>query len=129
MKSMKRYRWLLPVLIFFLVALVVLVMTTRQGNRLPEDQLVASGTIEATEVRIGFRMPGTLAQRPVEEGDAVEKGALIAALDSREIEARLLGAEAGVQVAQALLAEQETGFRTEEAVSYTHLTLPTKRIV
>ncbi len=111
---MKRYRWLLPVLLLFLAALVILVVITRQGNRLPEDQLVASGTIEVTEVRIGFRMPGTLVQRPVEEGDVVEKGALIAALDSSEIEARLQEAEAGVRVAHAMLAEQETGFRTEE---------------
>lgn len=111
---MKRKRWIVAVVVLLLAGLVALVMYTQRGDRLPEGQLVASGTIEVTEVRIGFRMPGTLAQRPVEEGDAVEKGSLIAALDSRENKARLNEAEAGVRVAQAALDELESGFRPEE---------------
>ena len=111
---MKRKRWIVAVVVLLLAGLGALVMYTQRGDRLPKGQLVASGTIEVTEVRIGFRMPGTLAQRPVEEGDAVEKGSLIAALDSRENKARLNEAEAGVRVAQAALDELESGFRPEE---------------
>jgi HlyD family secretion protein len=111
---MKRYRWIFVVIPLLLAGLVTLVLVTQRTNSLADGQLVASGTIEVTEVRIGFRMPGTLTQRPVNEGESVAAGALIAALDSRELRSRLQEAEAGVRVTQAALAELESGFRTEE---------------
>lgn len=115
---MKRNRWIVIVvsllLAGLLVGLVTLVLVTQRGDAEAGGPLAASGTIEVTEVRIGFRMPGTLTQRPVNEGDGVAAGALIAALDSRELHSRLREAEAGTRVAQAALAELESGFRTEE---------------
>ena len=111
---MKRYRWLFALLVVFVMGLAAARVALQRWDAEPEGQLAASGTIEVTEVRIGFRMPGILTQRPVDEGDVVEKGALIAALDSREIQSRLAEAEAGVRVAQATLEELEKGFRREE---------------
>lgn len=111
---MKRYRWIIPIIVLLLAGLITLVLKTQSWDSTPEGQLVASGTIEVTDVQIGFRMPGIVLQRPVDEGDAVAKGALIAELDSREIKARLHEADAGVRVAQATLEELETGFRPEE---------------
>ncbi len=111
---MKRYRWLLALLITLLAGLIAVVLVMQHLDADPEGQLIATGTIEVTEVRIGFRMQGTLTQRAVDEGDAVRQGALIATLDSREIQSRLYGAEAGVRLAQATLSELEKGFRPEE---------------
>jgi len=111
---MKRYRWLLLLLVVLVMGLAVARVALLRWDTEPEGKLVASGTIEVTEVRIGFRMPGILTQRPVDEGEVVDKGALIAALDSREIQSRLVEAEAGVRVAQATLDELEKGYRPEE---------------
>lgn len=111
---MKRYRWLALLAVIALIGLVTLVRFTQQANDIEAGTIRASGTIEATEVRIAFRMPGTLAQREVDEGDTVAAGALIAALDSREAQARLHEAGAAKRVAEAALRELEQGFRTEE---------------
>jgi membrane fusion protein, multidrug efflux system len=54
-----------------------------------------------TQADLGFLVIGTVATRPVEVGDLVAKGALIAQLDPEELDADLRAAEAGVQVAEA----------------------------
>lgn len=62
------------------------------------------GTIApSTETNLGFPLAGTLAVRPVEEGDIVEKGATLARLDPQQLEAQLRSAQAGVTVATAQL--------------------------
>jgi len=78
------------------------------------DAVFASGTVDATEVVVSFRVPGTLRKRPVEEGSVVNAGDLIAALDDRETLARLHQAEAARQAAQARLADLEQGYRPQE---------------
>ncbi|PPB82286.1 RND family efflux transporter MFP subunit [Albidovulum inexpectatum] len=62
------------------------------------------GTVAARIVSdLGFPLAGTLAERPVEIGDVVARGDLIARLDPEELEADLRSAEAGVIVARAQL--------------------------
>jgi multidrug efflux pump subunit AcrA (membrane-fusion protein) len=53
----------------------------------PRDVLIASGTIEATELHLGFKVSGQLIERPVDEGSRAEAGALIGRLESRDLEA------------------------------------------
>lgn len=74
----------------------------------------ASGTMDATEIAVSFRMPGILHSRPVEEGSRVKPGELLAALDERESVARLHQAEAAQQAAQARLKDLEQGYRPQE---------------
>jgi HlyD family secretion protein len=54
-------------------ALVILVIAGALGrsrwSREPASVLRASGTIEATEVSVSFKIPGRVIERPVEEGD------------------------------------------------------------
>ncbi|MGM0693417.1 MAG: HlyD family secretion protein [Pseudomonadota bacterium] len=76
--------------------------------------LTASGTVEATEVRMAFRMPGTLVERRVEEGDDVSVSQPIARLDQRDAESSLREAEAAVASAAAELDELTAGYRIEE---------------
>ncbi|MBZ0095931.1 MAG: efflux RND transporter periplasmic adaptor subunit, partial [Sulfuricella sp.] len=81
----------------------------------PDDGTVfASGTMDATEIAVSFRMPGILHSRPVEEGSRVKPGELLAALDGRESVARLHQAEAAQQAAQARLKDLEQGYRPQE---------------
>jgi len=72
------------------------------------------GNIEAVEVPVGFRVPGRLLERLVDEGERVRKGQVLARLEGRDLEAVLGEREAEVSAARAALAELERGFRPQE---------------
>jgi len=76
--------------------------------------LAASGTVEATEARLGFEGAGRIVALAVREGDRVAAGQEIARLDEVELAARRAQAVAQVEAAGARLAELEAGFRREE---------------
>ena len=76
--------------------------------------VTASGTVDATDVSISFRVPGILRQRPVDEGSVVKPGEVLAALDTREASARLRQAQAAELAAQARLRDTEQGYRPQE---------------
>lgn len=78
------------------------------------DILVASGTVEATEARLGFLAAGRIQEIEVREGDTVRKGQSLASLDRAETLARLNQAKAQVDAARSLLAELVAGARPEE---------------
>jgi HlyD family secretion protein len=78
------------------------------------DGLLVSGTVEATEVALGFQVPGRIEQVVPHEGDRVTTGQVLAQLDRSELEARKGQAEAMLAGATALLREMEAGARTEE---------------
>lgn len=77
------------------------------------------GTVVArVETDLGFPLAGTLAERPVEIGDLVRRGALIARLDPEQLEADLRAAEAGVAVARAQLrSARDAAERARELVA------------
>jgi multidrug efflux pump subunit AcrA (membrane-fusion protein) len=79
-----------------------------------ETQLTASGTIEATQVRVAPEVSGTLNRVLVHEGDAVGQGDVLAEIDTRLIDASIAEAEANLALAQAQLARVESGARSEE---------------
>ena len=76
--------------------------------------LVASGTVEATESRLGFQIAGRIEAVNAHEGEAVRAGAELARLERDEMEARQQQARAQVEAAQATLRELEHGFLSEE---------------
>ena len=96
------------------VLLVVALWWILFRNQRPGDSLMASGTVEATEARLGFPATGRVDSIMVREGDAVRHGVELAHLDRLEIEARLEQARATVVSSRALLRELERGFRREE---------------
>src|SRR5438270_149490 len=57
-------------------------------NRTPSNRLVVSGNIELTEVNIAFKTAGRLVERPVDEGDGVKKGQMVARLDKDQLNAQ-----------------------------------------
>jgi len=76
--------------------------------------LVANGTIEATEVEVSSKLPGRLAQLLVKEGDQVQANQVIARLDTSEIEAEVAQHRATVARAEAQLRELLAGSRLQE---------------
>lgn len=82
------------------------------GNR--TDRIAVSGNIEITEAQVAFKIPGKVEQRLVEEGQHVQRGQLVARLDSEDLEQDLAIREADLQVAVAALEELKAGSRPEE---------------
>ena len=81
----------------------------------PEGLASANGRIEVTRVDIASKFAGRVAQVRVKEGDAIQKGELIAALDTAELRAQLAGAKAAVQRAIAAIARAEADINIRKA--------------
>ncbi len=107
----KRVRILIPVL---LVAVAVAGWLILRGDADRGGGLVASGTVEATDADLGFQAPGRVLTIGVREGDAVEAGAELARLETRELEANVAAARAQLEAVQARLTELEAGARPQE---------------
>ena len=73
-----------------------------------------SGTVEVTQAELSFKLPGRVEARLVSEGDRVEAGAVIARLESGELNQQVALQKALVRVAESVLKELETGARPEE---------------
>lgn len=78
------------------------------------NALQLSGNIELTAVELSFKTPGWVKERPVDEGQAVDAGQVVARLDDVEIQREVARQEALVAAAKASLAELERGSRPEE---------------
>ncbi|MEW6423851.1 MAG: efflux RND transporter periplasmic adaptor subunit [Bacillota bacterium] len=86
---------------------------TRYFDRKPAG-LQASGTIEATEVNLSAKLPGTLETLSVKAGDTVKKGQVVAVLARSDLVAQRERDALGVLKAQAQLADLLSGAREQE---------------
>jgi HlyD family secretion protein len=73
-----------------------------------------SGNIEATDAQVSFKVAGRVVERPVDEGQPVKAGQLVARLDDTEFRQEEARLEAQAEVARAQLKELVAGFRAEE---------------
>ncbi|MGA3008766.1 MAG: efflux RND transporter periplasmic adaptor subunit [Terracidiphilus sp.] len=78
------------------------------------NQLTLSGNIEAHESLVGFKVPGRIVELPIEEGQQVEQGALLARLDNADYKQRVSVDEATVRVRESNLALTVAGTRQQE---------------
>lgn len=108
----KRRRIVIVVLVAAVGLVVMAVVLFPRGA--PPDALSAAGTVEATEARLGFQVPGRIDTIFVREGDVVRAGQELARLDRDEMLAQREHARAQVTAARALVAELERGSRPEE---------------
>lgn len=95
-----------------LLCLLVLVA----GCRSQDDAglIVASGHVEATEVRISAKVGGRLLALDAEEGDTIAKGQSLARIDTTDLELALNTARAERGQAEADLRLRLAGSRVEE---------------
>lgn len=69
--------------------------------------LLASGTIEARNIRVGSKVGGRILEVKVREGDRVEPGQVLVTFDDREL-------RAAMEQSRAILEKMEHGSRPEE---------------
>jgi HlyD family secretion protein len=83
----------------------------KRGNSGPDR---ASGYVEATDVRVAPQVGGRLTEVAVAEGDRVNAGALIARIDTADIDLAIRRAEADRDQAVAALRLLQAGARAED---------------
>jgi HlyD family secretion protein len=110
---MKRRISILIVLAALIVAGVYLYPRLTKDSK-PQNELVLSGNIEAHESLVSFKVQGRIVDLPVEEGQSVQAGALLARLDIDDYRQRVLIDEANVRVRQSNLALTLAGTREQE---------------
>jgi len=98
---MKRISPFIPIL--FVVALLGCTIGCKPD--VTDKEIVASGTIEATEVAVASEFGGRVVKLLVSEGESVEAGQIVAELDDRLIQAQISQAKAALAAAQANLAQ------------------------
>jgi membrane fusion protein YbhG len=76
--------------------------------------IVASGHVEATDVRVSTKIAGRLETMPVKEGDSVKTGQELAAVETIDVELALQQARADREQAAAELRLRRAGSRKED---------------
>ena len=79
-----------------------------------ENEILASGNVEVTEVNVGFTLAGRISAMFAEEGQAVAQGDKLATLDNAEMTSLVQQNNAALYEALAKLEDLKTGSRTQE---------------
>lgn len=85
------------------------------GERLPAEIVSTNGRLEAEQVLVSAKFAGRVSQVLVEEGQTVDAGAVVARMDTAELDAQLLGAQAQVRRAERSAAEAEAAIAQRES--------------
>lgn len=102
------------VLITFVVIGVLVAITFGLVKAVQPRPLEFQGQVEAREVDVAAKVAGRILRILVREGDHVALGDLLFELDSPELNAKLVQAEASREAAVALLDKADSGAREEE---------------
>ena len=113
------------ILIVILIAVVGAAGMLAYRSLHPEvtDRILVSGNIELTQVDIAFKTAGRLLERTVNEGDAVQKGMVIARLDREQLLRQRDTAEAALATAQAQLSESQSALQWQRETMQADLQL------
>jgi HlyD family secretion protein len=79
-----------------------------------EHFIRVSGNIELIDVEVSFKIGGRVVERTLDEGDLVEPGTKIAALENEDLRRDVAAKSAAVRAAQAAWEEVDHGSRKEE---------------
>ena len=99
------------------IALVAIFTIGAAGYKLygrSEQGITATGTIEVTKTDITSKVGGYLIELKVREGDAVNKGNIVAVIDRPDLKAQLWRDEVALAKAKAQLRDLEQGARSQE---------------
>jgi HlyD family secretion protein len=87
----------------------------QQASRVPAGLARTNGRIEIERVDVSTKYPGRLAEVRVNEGTVVQKGDILARIDTTEISAQLAAARAAVHRAHQSVAQAEANVALREA--------------
>ena len=105
----------LPILIVAVAVIAAVFFYSRSRSKSGSaNELRLSGNIEAHESLVSFKVQGRIIDLPVEEGQSVNRGDLLARLDSADYRQKLRIDEAGVRARQSSLALTLAGTREQE---------------
>ena len=96
------------------IAAVVLLLVRHYTGAKDDGTMLLSGNVEVTEVNVGFKIPGRVIERLVDEGFKVHAGDVIARLDNAELTTMVSQSRASQKEAATRLTELEAGSRSQE---------------
>ena len=94
--------------------LVVTLVTAACANDMPDNTLRVSGHVEATEVHVAAEVGGRILELRVDEGARLNRGDVIAQLDTRDTALQIQRGRADREGAVAQLRLLEAGSRVED---------------
>lgn len=97
-------RRLIPLLVVVIVVAVVAWWLRRPGPTTVE----LTGTVDGNEITVGSKITGRIVTMPVQDGEQVQAGQLLATLDQAELKADDEAATAAINQAQASTRESQT---------------------
>lgn len=80
----------------------------------PQNEIALSGNIEAHEAQVSFKVPGRILELPIEEGQTVTPGMVLARLEDADYRQQVRIDEANVHVRASSLALTLAGTRQQE---------------
>ena len=80
-----------------------------------EDKIPISGNIEFTQIHIAFKTSGKLIEFPIDEGDEVTQGMILARLDMQQQQEQRIREQAALDVAETSLAQHLTSIEYSKA--------------
>ena len=107
----KRWKLLIPVLI---IAVGVAGHTIYSQRKVDPHRIKVSGNIETTMVGAGFKIPGQVLRRMVDEGESVKKGQVIASLETADLELDVANAKTQLLAAQVIASQLANGSRPQD---------------
>jgi len=111
METKKNYNLVIGVVA--LVAVILVIAVAGYFASRPKAHVI-QGEAEATEYRVSGKVPGRIEEIYVKEGQSVNAGDTVALIDSPEVRAKLVQANAAVAAASAQRDKARNGARSEE---------------
>ena len=96
------------------IVIVLSLVVAACNEKPPENEIRASGHVEATDVRLAPEVGGRIVLLSIKEGDRVDAGATVLRLDSRDHELAVQRAKADQSQAEAQLRLLQAGSRRED---------------
>ncbi len=110
----KNRKTVLKIAVIAIVAVLAIGVAGYKLYGRPQTGITATGTIEVTKTDITSKVGGYLVELKVREGDAVNKGNIVAVIDRPDLKAQLWRDEAALSKAKAQLRDLEQGARSQE---------------
>ncbi|MCU7494190.1 MAG: HlyD family efflux transporter periplasmic adaptor subunit [Ignavibacteria bacterium] len=96
------------------VVIAIVAVTVLVAKSLNKEENIMTGIVETTQVDVASKIPGRVDTVFVSEGDIVQKGQVLARLESKEMDAKLEQARGLVDAAKSKMQMAHNGARPEE---------------